>query len=398
MPSTQDISQNRKLLWLMAISCGLTAGANYFCQPLIHSIQHSFHTSTAQAQFTVTLAQISYAVGLLFIVPLGDITQKSKFIPLLMAFSGIGLLLSALSTNLYMLWFGTVLAGLFSVAAQVLIPFSTIMVQPNKIGETVGFLMSGLLIGILLSTSLAGILSNLLHWKVVYFFSAFLIFWCAYQLKKQLPQTKGTSLNYFDVFKSMKALITEEHRLSIRGLMGGFSFASMSILFATMAVYLSAPPFNLKDAFIGMISLVGIIGALSSQYVGKFADRGYTVQLTFIGSILLISSWLFLYLSQQHFIYYIIGFAVLNTGVAFTHSCNQSIIYKLRPNAKSRINAIYMTFYFGGAAFGSAMGIFAWNHGGWIWACITGLVFAILTTFFAVIDYLLVQKKYYKIS
>lgn len=145
MQHTSDISQNKALLWLMAIACGLCAGANYYCQPLIHSIQADFGVPEAQAALTVTFAQVSYALGLLFIVPLGDVVNKTKFIPLLMFLAGIGLLLCGFAINLPMLWIGTVMTGLFSVAAQVLIPLATMAVKPEKIGEVVGFLMSGLL-------------------------------------------------------------------------------------------------------------------------------------------------------------------------------------------------------------------------------------------------------------
>ena len=379
---------NKSLLWLMAISCGLTAGANYFCQPLIHSIQHDFNTTTAQAQLTVTIAQISYALGLLFIVPTGDLVNKTKLIPSLMCLAGIGLLICATSVNLPMLWLGTAMAGLFSVAAQVLIPFSTMMVAQNKIGETVGFLMSGLLIGILLSTTLSGLISNLFHWKVIYILSACCIFTCAFLLKIRLPNIPSTlQLSYGGILSSMRTLFVEEKRLVVRSLLGASAFATMSLLFSTMSTYLSQPPFSLKDAFIGMVSLVGIIGALSTQFVGKWGDRGYNALLTFVGCGLLFLGWLSLLFSPQHLSFYLIGFAVLNTGLAFHHSCNQNIIYRLRPEAKSRINAIYMTFYFGGAATGSALGVFAWNHGGWSSVCIAGFSLVSATIICACLDY-----------
>ena len=167
MSTPADISQNKPLLWLIAAACGLCAGVNYYCQPLIHSIQQEFAVTQAQAALTVTFAQVSYALGLLFIVPLGDIVNKAKAIPFLMVLCAVGLFTSAFAVNLPMLWIGTILAGLFSVAAQVLIPLATMTVKPEKTGEIIGFLMSGLLVGILLSTSLAGLFSNLFHWKVV---------------------------------------------------------------------------------------------------------------------------------------------------------------------------------------------------------------------------------------
>ncbi len=167
MNTSLDISQDKSLLWLMAVACGLCAGANYYCQPLIHSIQQYFNVPESQVALTVTFAQVSYALGLLFIVPVGDIVNKTKFIPLLMFLAAIGLFLCAFAVNLPMLWLGTVIVGLFSVAAQVLIPLAAMAVKPEKTGEVLGFLMSGLLVGLLLSTSLAGLLSNLFNWKLL---------------------------------------------------------------------------------------------------------------------------------------------------------------------------------------------------------------------------------------
>lgn len=393
MQHTSDISQNKALLWLMAIACGLCAGANYYCQPLIHSIQADFGVPEAQAALTVTFAQVSYALGLLFIVPLGDVVNKTKFIPLLMFLAGIGLLLCGFAINLPMLWIGTIMTGLFSVAAQVLIPLATMAVKPEKIGEVVGFLMSGLLVGILLSTSLAGLLSNLFHWKVIYLLSAVFMFFTAYLLKGRLPYVMRFQLNYAQIFNSMRHLLFEEKRLILRALVGACAFASMSTLFSTMALLLSSPPFHLKDFMIGIVSLIGVFGALSTSYAGKLADRGYTLVLTWAGCGLLLISWTSFFFAKVSLMFYVIGFGLINWGLALIHTSNQNIIFNLRPDAKSRLNAIYMTLYFAGAASGSAIGIFAWRHGGWVMTCSAGLALTLLAALFALIDRMYFHQK-----
>lgn len=393
MQHTSDISQNKALLWLMAIACGLCAGANYYCQPLIHSIQADFGVPEAQAALTVTFAQVSYALGLLFIVPLGDVVNKTKFIPLLMFLAGIGLLLCGFAINLPMLWIGTVMTGLFSVTAQVLIPLATMAVKPEKIGEVVGFLMSGLLVGILLSTSLAGLLSNLFHWKVIYLLSAVFMFFTAYLLKGRLPYVMRFQLNYAQIFNSMRHLLFEEKRLILRALVGACAFASMSTLFSTMALLLSSPPFHLKDFMIGIVSLIGVFGALSTSYAGKLADRGYTIILTWAGCGLLLISWTSFFFAKVSLMFYVIGFGLINWGLALIHTSNQNIIFNLRPDAKSRLNAIYMTLYFAGAASGSAIGIFAWRHGGWVMTCSAGLALTLLAALFALIDRMYFHQK-----
>ena len=393
MQKDLDISQDKALLWLMAIACGLCAGTNYYCQPLISSIQQYFQVPESQVALTVTFAQVAYALGLLFIVPIGDIVNKTKFIPLLMLLASVGLFISALSNNIYMLWAGTIIASLFSVAAQVLIPFATMAVKPEKTGQVIGFLMSGLLVGILLSTSIAGVLSALWHWKMIYVLSGALMLLLAYLLKSRLPYLLRLKLSYFDIFSSMGSLLKQEPRLVLRSLIGGCCFAAMSILFSTIALLLTQQPFHLSDIWVGLITLVGVFGALSSSYLGRFADAGRTQILTLLGLVTLALSWVFLYAGKVWLVSYILGYAVINLGLAMVHTANQGIVFRLRPDAKSRINSIYMTTYFIGGACGSALGVFSWQHGGWSVSCLVGLSLVILAGLFALVDQLYIKRQ-----
>ena len=386
MKTSLDISQDKSLLWLMAIACGLCAGANYYCQPLIHSIQQYFHVPESQVALTVTFAQVSYALGLLFIVPMGDIVNKTKFIPLLMVMTAIGLFLCAFAINLPMLWLGTMITGLFSVAAQVLIPLATMAVKPEKTGEVVGFLMSGLLVGLLLSTSLAGLMSNLFNWKLIYMLSAILMLMLAFLLKTKLPHITILKMSYTQIFKSMAILLKQEQRLGFRSLIGGFVFAAMSTLFSTIAILLTSSPFHLSDVLVGVVTLAGVFGALSTTKIGKIADQGHTLSLTWIGLLTLIVSWFFLYFGGQSLLSYMIGYGVISLGLTIVHTSNQNIIFRLRPDAKSRINSIYMTSYFIGGACGSALGVYAWHHGGWKMTCIAGVSLVLCAAFFAFLD------------
>lgn len=394
MKQNLDISQNQSLLWLMAIACGLCAGTNYYCQPLIGSIQQYFQVPEAQVALTVTFAQVAYALGLLLIVPLGDMVNKTKFIPLLMLMAAMGLLISALAEHIYLLWLGTIIASLFSVAAQVLIPLASMAVQPEKTGQVIGFLMSGLLVGILLSTSLAGVFSALWHWKAIYIISAILMLSLAYLLKTRLPEVKPLKLKYVDIFRSMGRLLQQEPRLVLRSLIGGCCFAAMSILFSTIALLLARPPFLLNDLWIGLVTLMGVFGAVASSALGRLADRGHTQTLTRLGLILLLLSWGLLYGGSVFLISYIGGYALIHLGLAMVHTANQGIIFRLRPDAKSRINAIYMTTYFIGGACGSALGVIAWQYGGWMMSCMAGVSLVILALCFALLDRRYIKPKH----
>lgn len=386
MNTPLDISQNKPLLWLMAIACGLCAGANYYCQPLISSIQQYYQVPESQVALTVTFAQISYALGLLFIVPLGDMLNKTRLIPMLMLGAAAGLFICASAVNLPMLWIGTIIAGLFSVAAQILIPLATMAVKPEKTGEVVGFLMSGLLVGILLSTSIAGLLSDLFHWKTIYIVSGISMLALSFYLRGKLPSLPRLRISYVTIFKSMGILLKQEPRLVLRSLTGACAFAAMSMLFSTIALLLTQEPFQLSDVMVGLVTLVGVFGALSTQFIGKWADRGHIKTLSWIGCSILMGSWLFLYFGAVSLLSYILGYGLINLGLAITHSCNQNVIFRLRPDAKSRVNSLYMTLYFIGGACGSALGVYAWHHGGWSMTCMAGLGLALCASLFALLD------------
>ncbi|MCO8098096.1 MFS transporter [Acinetobacter lwoffii] len=386
MHTPLDISQNKPLLWLMAIACGLCAGANYYCQPLISSIQQYYQVPESQVALTVTFAQISYALGLLFIVPLGDMLNKTKLIPFLMLGAAAGLFICASAVNLPMLWVGTIIAGLFSVAAQILIPLATMAVKPEKTGEVVGFLMSGLLVGILLSTSIAGLFSDLFHWKMIYIVSGISMLALSFYLRGKLPSLPRLRISYATIFKSMGILLKQEPRLVLRSLTGACAFAAMSMLFSTIALLLTQEPFQLSDVMVGLVTLAGVFGALSTQFIGKWADRGHIKTLSWIGCSILIGSWLFLYFGAVSLLSYILGYGLINLGLAITHSCNQNVIFRLHPDAKSRVNSLYMTLYFIGGACGSALGVYAWHHGGWSMTCLAGLGLALCATLFALLD------------
>ena len=137
---------------------------------------------------------------------------------------------------------------------------------------------------------------------------------------------------------------------------------------------------------VGLVTLVGVFGALSTQVIGKWADRGHIKTLSWIGGSILISSWLFLYFGAVSLLSYILGYGLINLGLAITHSCNQNVIFRLRPDAKSRVNSLYMTLYFIGGACGSALGVYSWQHGGWSMTCITGLSLVICSALFALLD------------
>ncbi|WP_016691463.1 MFS transporter [Rhodococcus rhodochrous] len=368
------------VLVLMAVATGLCVGGNYFNQPLLDSIAEALDTSRSAAASTVTVAQVAYALGLLFLVPLGDMFPQRRLAVMLMLAAAAGQGLSGFAPNIGVLVVGTAIAGLFSVAAQVLVPFAATLATPESRGRAVGTVMSGLLVGILVARSVAGILAELGDsWTTVYRVSTVAMVIVALALWRVLPATPPVvRQGYGSTLRSLGTLIVTHPRLRTRTLLGGLGFASVGALFSTMAFLLSDPPFGLDDLQIGLVGLAGVAGAFAATAAGRLVDRGYGPPTTAVGVFTLIASWAALAAGGSSLVWFVVGMLVVDLALNLVHITNQNIVYALDPDARSRVNSVYMTGYFVGAASGSALGTMAWSAGGWTAVCVLGVGLAAL--------------------
>ena len=360
-------------LLAMAVACGLCAGGNYFNQALLHSIALDFGVSDAAAGLSVTVAQVAYAVGLLLITPLGDKLERRRMAVVLMLLAAAGHAMVGWSLSFAMFMWGTLMAGLFSVAAQVLVPMAAALAAPGHAGRNVGVVLSGLLVGILLSRSVAGGLSALDGWRLVYQVTTVVMVAMALWMIKALPTSRTAQpLPYAQVLRSMGHLLRTQPALRWRTTASALAFASVSVMFATMALVLSSAPLQLSDMQIGLVGLAGVTGALIANVAGQSADRGQGGLLLQAGAAMLCLSWLGLWWGQASVLWFVVGVLVMDLGLQAINVTNQSSIASLLPEARSRMNAVYMTGYFAGASAGSALGVWAWNAAGWLGACTLG--------------------------
>lgn len=263
------------LIVLMSIATGLAVASNYYAQPLLDTIARNFSLSASSAGFIVTAAQLGYAAGLLFLVPLGDMFERRRLIVSMTLLAAGGMLITASSQSLAMMILGTALTGLFSVVAQILVPLAATLASPDKRGKVVGTIMSGLLLGILLARTVAGLLANLGGWRTVFWVASVLMALMALALWRGLPQMKSeTHLNYPQLLGSVFSMFISDKILRTRALLGCLTFANFSILWTSMAFLLAAPPFNYSDGVIGLFGLAGAAGALGARPAGGFADKG----------------------------------------------------------------------------------------------------------------------------
>ncbi len=375
--STQGLSP--ALILLMSVATGLAVASNYYAQPLLETIARNFSLSASSAGFIVTAAQLGYAVGLLFLVPLGDMFERRAMIVSMTLLAAGGMLITASSQSLAMMIFGTALTGLFSVVAQILVPLAATLASPEKRGKVVGTIMSGLLLGILLARTVAGLLAGIGGWRTVYWVASVLMVVMALALWRGLPKVKSeTHLNYPQLLGSVFSLFTHDKLLRTRALLGCFTFANFSILWTSMAFLLAAPPFNYSEGMIGLFGLAGAAGALGARPAGGLADKGKSHITTTASLVLLLLSWAAIWYGHVSVLALIVGILVLDLTVQGVHITNQTVIYRVKPEARNRLTAGYMTSYFIGGAAGSIISASAWQHAGWAGVCAVGAVMAIL--------------------
>ncbi|MBT2052598.1 MFS transporter [Enterobacter asburiae] len=367
------------LILLMSVATGLAVASNYYAQPLLDTIARAFNLSASSAGFIVTAAQLGYAAGLLFLVPLGDMFERRMLIVSMTLLAAGGMLITASSQSLTMMIVGTALTGLFSVVAQILVPLAATLASPEKRGKVVGTIMSGLLLGILLARTVAGLLASLGGWRTVYWVASVLMVVMALALWRGLPKVKQENhLNYPQLLASVFSLFTQDKLLRTRALLGCFTFANFSILWTSMAFLLAAPPFNYSEGVIGLFGLAGAAGALGARPAGGLADKGKSHLTTSAGLVLLLLSWAAIWYGHISVLALIVGILVLDLTVQGVHITNQTVIYRVKPEARNRLTAGYMTSYFIGGAAGSLISASAWQHAGWSGVCAIGAIVATL--------------------
>ena len=376
--TTQGLSP--ALILLMSVATGLAVASNYYAQPLLDTIARAFDLSASSAGFIVTAAQLGYAAGLLFLVPLGDMFERRMLIVSMTLLAAGGMLITASSQSLTMMIIGTALTGLFSVVAQILVPLAATLASPEKRGKVVGTIMSGLLLGILLARTVAGLLATLGGWRTVYWVASVLMVIMALALWRGLPKVKQENhLNYPQLLASVFSLFTRNKLLRTRAVLGCLTFANFSILWTSMAFLLAAPPFNYSEGVIGLFGLAGAAGALGARPAGGLADKGKSHMTTSAGLVLLLLSWGAIWYGHVSVLALIVGILVLDLTVQGVHITNQTVIYRVKPDARNRLTAGYMTSYFIGGAAGSLISASAWQHAGWTGVCAIGAIVAAIT-------------------
>lgn len=381
------------LLWLMAISSGLIVANNYYNQPLLSLIARDFNASEAAASRIAMLTQAGYAAGLLILVPLGDLVRRKRLIVIDFAFIILSLLGMAMSRSLNMLYVFSFLTGLTSVIPQLFIPMAAKLAEPEKRTQSIGFVMSGLLVGILGSRVLSGWIGNIYGWRSMFFMAAviILILWIFViaKLPEIFPEYKGS---YGKLMKSVAHFAVSEPLLQAATLRGAFLFASFSAFWMAIVFHLEQAPFNAGSAVAGSFGLIGIVGALMAGFIGKIAGRVSYFKLTSILILVFLLSWGVFGTAGYTYIGLMLGVVILDAAMQGVQIMNQSSIFSIKPEANNRLNTVYMTIYFIGGAVGTYSAGIAWQYLQWTGVVLIGTSFGLLSLLAHVL-----YRRYYRV-
>jgi predicted MFS family arabinose efflux permease len=385
-----DITPGMTLL--LATACGMIVANLYYAQTLVGPISRATGLPAQLAGLIVTLTQIGYTLGLLFLVPLGDLLENRRLVVTALVFSTIALVAAAVSTSGAMFLAAALAIGLSSVAAQVLVPFAAHLSKEATRGAAVGKVVSGLLLGIMLARPVASLVADHANWHVVFGGAAVLMAGLSIVLYKNLPQRHPQSpLPYPKLIASLFHLVAHTPVLRRRALYQAGLFGSFSLFWTVAPLELTSPEFGLSQTGVAIFALVGMAGAVASPVAGRMADAGHTLRATAVALLLGIVGFALPIISpQSHTLALAILVAasiILDMAVAANLVLGQRAIFALAADIRSRLNGLYFALTFAGGALGSALGGWMYATHGWHAALFTGMAFVAVASVGWLVEY-----------
>lgn len=361
----------RPLALLLAAACGLSVANVYFAHPLLDAMARDLAIAPAAVGGVVTLTQVGYAVGLVFLVPLGDLLDRRRLVVGQIFLSALALAVVGLAPTAVVLMASLAAVGLLAVVVQVLVAFAAALAAPAERGRAVGVVTSGIVIGILTARFAAGLMADLASWRAVYLTSAGLTLVTAGLLFRTLPRlpTDPAAPSYPALIGSVVALFRDEPLLRVRAVLAFFIFAAFNVLWAPLAFPLRGEPFSLSHTGVGLFGLAGLAGALGAGRAGRLADRGLGQRTTGLALCLMLAAWVPIALLNVSLWALAAGAVILDFAIQAVHVTSQSLLLAAWPEARSRMIGGYMASYSVGSAAGAVTSTAVYARGGWTGVC-----------------------------
>jgi predicted MFS family arabinose efflux permease len=363
----------RRTVAAMSTASAVSVANIYYCQPLLSEIGRSLGVSDHAIGYLPMWTQAGTALGMLAFVPLGDMLPRRGLIVLMCALSAATVAAMALAPNLLLVDAAGFGVGLTTIVAHLILPFAAKLAPPDRRGHVVGTVLSGLLLGILLARVVSGFVGALLGWRAMFWIAAGSMSALALALRFALPYDRPEpGLRYRELIRSIGNLVLTQPVLREAALVGGMLFGAFSSFWATLVFLLATPPYHFGARVAGIFGLVGAVGVLAAPLAGRLTDRKGPELTVTLAILTAIASYAVFYAAGYSIAGLIAGVILLDLGVQAGHVANQTRIYALIPEARSRLNTVYMVTYFLGGAVGSALGAYGWSKRGWAGVCEAG--------------------------
>lgn len=370
----------RSLLLTMAVIAGLTVANCYYNQPLLEMIRHDMGVSQHEANLITVVTQIGYALGLCFLIPMGDLYSRRRIIVINMSVAAVMAVIIAFSQRVWIVWGASLLLGACSVIPQFFIPIAGQYSEKKNKGRNMGIVLSGLLTGILASRVVSGYVGEWLGWREMFIIAALIMIVCLILTLKIMPQIDSNYVGtYRGLMKSVFHIVASNARIRLYAIRAAFSFGSMMAIWSCLAFRLAQAPFFSGSEMVGTLGMCGIAGALAASGLGKLVNQWGIRKLSLYGACLQLVAWTTAYLFGDTYMGLIVAIILVDIGLQCLQLSNQSGCIQEMPEASNRANTIFMTTYFIGGSFGTYCAGLAWTHEGWMGVCAVGAVLAAIS-------------------
>lgn len=393
MDKNEKTTLTSSLILLLSITCGVVVANMYYIQPIGTKVATSLSVSTSAIGILTMLTQLGYALGLLFLVPLGDVVDRPKLIIRMAALSAISLLAAFFAPSFTLFACASFLIGLLSIVPQIIIPYGAVLAGTKARGKVMGTLLSGLLVGILLSRTVSGIVASLFSWRMIYLFALVLVAILTGLLYWKMPRTQiktTSSVSYLDSLKSLPYLVKTQRLLREASISGFFMFGTFSIFWSTLIFYISSPVYHWGTFEAGILAIFGLSGAVAAPIVGRLSDSYSERKIVGMGLAMQTLSFVALLVAGSHLVVLLVAIILLDVGNQFGQVANQTRVQGLGEAASNRNNTVFMFMYFIGGATGSLLGTTMWQQFGWLGVTLTGLAFQLCAY---ICQYIIFQKR-----
>ena len=370
----------RSLLLTMAVIAGLTVANCYYNQPLLEMIRHDMGVSQHEANLITVVTQIGYALGLCFLIPMGDLYSRRRIIVINMSVAAVMAVIIAFAQRVWIVWGASLLLGACSVIPQFFIPIAGQYSEKKNKSRNMGIVLSGLLTGILASRVISGYVGEWLGWREMFIIAALIMIVCLILTLKIMPQIDSNYVGtYRGLMKSVFHIVASNARIRLYAIRAAFSFGSMMAIWSCLAFRLAQAPFFSGSEMVGTLGMCGIAGALAASGLGKLVNQWGIRKLSLYGACLQLVAWTTAYLFGDTYMGLIVAIILVDIGLQCLQLSNQSGCIQEMPEASNRANTIFMTTYFIGGSFGTYCAGLAWTHEGWLGVCAVGAVLAAIS-------------------